>query len=255
MSPELCSPGQLDEDCDGEIDEGCECIDGEAQACGAESSGLRTCAADAWGACVCIGEQVLDVDRNGVADATETLVGNGFFSANLNGWDNNFDPPYTQFVAADAGGLACSGALELMTLETVTPVGTGRFNWTTNFVQRCVSSSVSSVAVFFQARLLMNTGDYNGSLETLGVDPSVVGLDLAAFEAADCGGEPLAEQNQLIELSTDGSWQLLDGALVGGAATQSWRVALRVVGDDIEGEQSTGVRLMQFDNVLLRPLD
>jgi len=74
----------LDDDCDGELDEGCACVGGEMQACftgpagargvGTCSDGVQTCTAGAWGACA--GEQLpvvetcngLDDDCNGLTD-------------------------------------------------------------------------------------------------------------------------------------------------------------------------------------------
>lgn len=68
-APVECVPGDpqdetcngIDDDCDGEIDTGCECIDGETQACysgnpvrvgvGTCAEGTQTCANGQWGAC------------------------------------------------------------------------------------------------------------------------------------------------------------------------------------------------------------
>ncbi len=68
----------FDNDCDGTIDEGCDCVDGSTQECGLSTGacerGRQTCTAGEWGACegaiepspeVCDG---LDNDCNGEAD-------------------------------------------------------------------------------------------------------------------------------------------------------------------------------------------
>jgi len=55
---EVCDAGQLDEDCDGSSNEGCECIDGDTQPCGPQTDegecifGTQTCVGGVWGECV-----------------------------------------------------------------------------------------------------------------------------------------------------------------------------------------------------------
>lgn len=44
-SPEVCDTSQLDEDCDGEVDEICQCASGETSSCGQLHSALGLCAA------------------------------------------------------------------------------------------------------------------------------------------------------------------------------------------------------------------
>lgn len=59
-SPELCGPTGLgngiDEDCDGIVDNGCVCIEGQSQFCGSGAGickyGVRTCVDGAWTECV-----------------------------------------------------------------------------------------------------------------------------------------------------------------------------------------------------------
>jgi hypothetical protein len=45
----------LDNDCDGSVDEGCSCVDGQTQGCGSDigecEKGTQTCADGIWGAC------------------------------------------------------------------------------------------------------------------------------------------------------------------------------------------------------------
>lgn len=60
-APELCDPDFADENCDGQGNEGCECVDGEQQECytgppatawvGECRPGTMACAAGAWGPC------------------------------------------------------------------------------------------------------------------------------------------------------------------------------------------------------------
>ncbi|MGK0362070.1 MAG: MYXO-CTERM domain-containing protein, partial [Bradymonadia bacterium] len=77
---EICDNGR-DDDCDGAVDDGCECTDGDTQPCGTNrgecTEGAQTCANNQWGDCVggtdpssetCDG---LDNDCDGAADNGE----------------------------------------------------------------------------------------------------------------------------------------------------------------------------------------
>jgi hypothetical protein len=100
----------------------------------------------------------------------------------------------------------------------------------------------------------MNTGDYNGTLQATGVDPSLVSVDLEGFQTDDCSDEALVTQETPFELAPYGAWQTLSGMLPNSTSLQSVRVRWSVLEDDIAGFQSTGVRLVQWDNFLLRAL-
>ncbi len=76
---EICGDG-LDNDCDGSVDEGCECIEGQTKTCGESSTppcrmGTQTCTSGRWGQCVgaIYPEQEIcgngiDEDCNGIPD-------------------------------------------------------------------------------------------------------------------------------------------------------------------------------------------
>ncbi len=88
-TPEVCGNGE-DDDCDGVIDDGCQCTDGDTQACGRDrgvcQAGTQTCAGGAWGDCTgavggseetCNG---LDDDCDGTTDEG-SLCGDNQFCA------------------------------------------------------------------------------------------------------------------------------------------------------------------------------
>jgi hypothetical protein len=80
---EICNG--IDDDCDGEVDPGCECMEGESRPCGMDvgacAVGTQTCTSGAWGACVggvmarretC---NATDDDCNGAVDDGATCPG------------------------------------------------------------------------------------------------------------------------------------------------------------------------------------
>lgn len=74
-SAEVCDLGNLDEDCDGEANEGCDCVDGETRACGLSAGacveGIQSCVDGQW-----------SDDCSGEISATEEVC---------DGIDNNCD--------------------------------------------------------------------------------------------------------------------------------------------------------------------
>jgi hypothetical protein len=96
QGPELCDPGAIDDDCDGSVDEGCNCINAARQSCGISQTGVRVCAGGAWGSCTCEAALQLDIDQSGAPDVSETALTNGSFTVDISGWlqsqrDNRFD--------------------------------------------------------------------------------------------------------------------------------------------------------------------
>ncbi len=83
---EVCDGGQLDEDCDGLNNEGCQCIDGATQSCyggpegtsgvGACMSGTETCAGGVWGTCTGQATPITET-CNGVDDDCNGLIDDG----------------------------------------------------------------------------------------------------------------------------------------------------------------------------------
>jgi len=66
----------LDNDCDGETDEGCECQDEEVRVCGPCGDGLETCRAGSWSVCVG-GRQPTEETCNGLDDDCNGRVDDG----------------------------------------------------------------------------------------------------------------------------------------------------------------------------------
>ena len=76
VSAEECGDG-VDNNCDGAIDEGCTCTEGDSRACGSDEgvceAGTQTCTGGAWSACSGVGEaaevcDTLDNDCDGIVD-------------------------------------------------------------------------------------------------------------------------------------------------------------------------------------------
>lgn len=250
VGPELCDPGAVDDDCNGEIDEGCACINTAVEVCDGAPGAMRVCVGGAWGPCQCALEEELDIDQNGVADSAETLLSNGTFTGDLAGWvQSEADAPGNSrplFERADddATQLACSGSMLLISWE----------NSGDNFAEQCVTATSDSYVASAQVLLVANAGfgDTSSELVTTNFDPSVMALELAALASSDCTGTPLTEE--LASTTLDPflpSWQLLRVSMAAPAGTQSLRLRLRVVADAESGQQSYEQRAARWDNVVL----
>jgi hypothetical protein len=199
---------------------------------------------------VCEPGLLLDIDQNSVPDASETLIVNGTFTADIEGWlqsqrnNTQFEGVLFEFDTADATDLQCSGSMLLISTE----------NAADNFAEQCVTASAGVYAAISQALLVGNSGGgRQSSLEATGVDPSFVTLELAAFDVSNCQGTSLANEVTRLEMIPGDSWQTLRTRLTAPAPTQSLRLRVNVVADDPEGLQVYRNRTARWDNLLLRP--
>lgn len=76
---EVCDVAQLDEDCDGASNEGCDCINDATQPCGQTDEGecvmgTQTCVGGTWGTCVGSVDPVEEICDNSLDDDCDTLV-------------------------------------------------------------------------------------------------------------------------------------------------------------------------------------
>ncbi len=253
MGPELCDPGALDDDCDGQIDEGCTCINATRQTC--NNGGVRVCIGGDWAPCLCEAEGSLDSDQNGVADSAETLLENGTFTSDLSWWDQSqlnhsmTEGILFQHVSADATQLACSGSMLLVSWES-----TGD-----NLAAQCVPAGAGTYVASARAFLMANTGSNPlvAALATTGVDPATVSLDLHAVADEYCNGAVLAEQVATTVLDpVVRSWQPLTTTIEAPAGTLGLLVRVHMVADvPTDGDlQDYPVRSARWDNVVLHAL-
>jgi hypothetical protein len=247
MGPELCDPGALDDDCDGQVDEDCACINATTEACADGTE--RVCANGAWGPCRC-GSDTVDTDQNGVADSAETLVSNGTFSTDLSGWTQSAAAEGTAngivFARAseDASQHACSGSMLLVAWESTAD----------NYAEQCVLAGADDYAASAQAFLVANEGADPSvpSLVTTGADPAYVQLRLSAFSSRDCQGDPLAEQLVRPSLEPVPSWQSMAVQLVAPNGTQSLRLRITTVLGSVS--DPVELRSARWDNIVLHAL-
>ncbi len=121
-----------DNDCDGETDEGCECVDGTTQACGLSAGacerGTQTCAAGAWGACMGGTDPVAetcngaDDDCNGTSDDNLTApacaltmgvcMGTTQRCGGASGWEACVPADYGASYVVDEDGAADEGVCD-----------------------------------------------------------------------------------------------------------------------------------------------
>lgn len=76
---EICDASQIDEDCDGQSNEDCQCINGATQSCGQTDEGecalgLQTCFGGIWGSCVGNIDPVQEICENSLDDDCDALV-------------------------------------------------------------------------------------------------------------------------------------------------------------------------------------
>lgn len=77
---EICS-NSIDDNCNGQLNEGCSCTDGQTQACGSTigacEAGTQTCASGAWGSCIGAITAVTEVCGNSIDDNCNSQIDEG----------------------------------------------------------------------------------------------------------------------------------------------------------------------------------
>lgn len=102
--PEVCDIGGLDENCDGSVNEGCDCLNGQTESCGHNSVGMcslgtKTCVQGQWAECV--GAQLPSAER--CDDLDHDCDGD-----NHNGFDVGATCVVGEGACANTGVLVCA---------------------------------------------------------------------------------------------------------------------------------------------------
>jgi len=98
-SPEACDGARVDDDCDGEVNEGCECDEGEQTTCGEEFASVGVCAAQAI---QCSAQGTWPADVAACAPIGPELCDPGRLDENCDGLANE-RPPCEAYVQIDTG--------------------------------------------------------------------------------------------------------------------------------------------------------
>lgn len=95
LTPEVCDVGLVDEDCDGEVNEGCDCANGAERSCGLTDPsrdgvgicrlGVQVCTGGAFGACAGVQGPIAE-SCNGLDDDCDGVVPTGEADGDVDGY-------------------------------------------------------------------------------------------------------------------------------------------------------------------------
>lgn len=171
-----------------------------------------------------------DIDRNGVQDCEETLVGNAAFDQSDAGW--LAEPGLTQaWTAEDARGRAGSGSLTI----TNTKAGDSGDTWSSSGTGQCLTARSGQVYEL-GARARVPAGQAEGYAR----------FNLVIYGNDGCQGTVLASVTPAL-LAETGAWRVINGKVKLPPATRS--IYVRLTSEKPVRHASFEVH---FDDVLVR---
>lgn len=235
-SDELCDADFEDEDCDGEVNEDCECTEGETVDCGEDNDGVQECIDGEWGRCECGADGSIDVDANSIADSLENLVENPHFAVDITAWQRSDpDDPEDLFSwdSTDAKAADCSGSLSMYAWENSADV----------FVSQCLTATEGDYVAAVQVRR-PEDGDTDDD-----DDSFFARVELRSYATPDCSGTILDENLTEEALDEPNRWVTLSTNLFAQAGTAAVQITGRTMGPPYPYNYAV---TLYFDNFLLR---
>jgi hypothetical protein len=175
-----------------------------------------------------------DLDGNGVGDCQETLLDNGDFKLDVDGWSPDSDADLS-WDEQNAAGDAPSGSALLKGTNSAAPGASGSV---LRFAKRCLPINGSQLVTVYANAFVAGGQAADGHAE----------VDVYFFDVAACGGTSVTSFStpQPLDATTD-KWLTLKAGSVSGPNAQSALVTIA-----LSQPLSAASFSAHFDNVLLK---